>query len=131
MTDPHTELALTQIATAFAADWTQLQRLYAEDVRYSDPDGELSGRDAVLQRLREQVEALPGSGYRIRHTYSDGGTGVVVEWTLSGDEGMPIELAIATVYDFLDDRIVSERNYWDNAALLGQLGALPAATAGQ
>ena len=31
-------------------------------------------------------------------------------------------LDIVTAYDFLGGRIVAERNYWDNAALQGQMG---------
>jgi predicted ester cyclase len=37
--------------------------------------------------------------------------------------GKSVSLDIVIAYDFLGDRIVSERNYWDNAALLqAQLG---------
>lgn len=38
--------------------------------------------------------------------------------------GAPIALDVMTAYDVLDGRIVSERNYWDNIALLTQLGVL-------
>jgi hypothetical protein len=32
-----------------------------------------------------------------------------------------VSLDIVTAYHLLGDRIISERNYWDNAALLAQL----------
>ena len=77
----------------------------------------------MLGRLRGQVDAFAGFDYTIRHTYSDTADGAVVEWSMSGDyAGKPVSLDIVTAYDFLGDRIVSERNYWDNAALQAQLG---------
>lgn len=32
---------------------------------------------------------------------------------------------VVTAYDVVDGRIVFERNYWDNAGLLTQLGLMP------
>jgi ketosteroid isomerase-like protein len=117
------DLARKQIGAAFAADWPVLERLYADDVKYRDPDIRLSSRTAVLDHLRSQADAFAGFEYTIRHTYSDGADGAVVEWRMSGDyDGRPVRLDIVTAYDFLGDRIVSERNYWDNAALQAQLG---------
>jgi steroid delta-isomerase-like uncharacterized protein len=117
------DLARKQIEAAFAADWAALERLYADDIRYRDPDIQLSCRAAVLDHLRGQVDAFAGFGYTISHTYSDSADGAVVEWNMSGDyAGKPVSLDIVTAYDFLGGRIVSERNYWDNAALLAQLG---------
>jgi len=117
------DLARKQIRAAFAADWSTLERLYADNVQYRDPDTRLSSRAAVLGHLRGQVDAFAGFDYTIRHTYTDTADGAVVEWSMSGDyAGKPVSLDIVTAYDFLGDRIVSERNYWDNAALQAQLG---------
>jgi predicted ester cyclase len=116
------DLARKQIEAAFAADWSTLEQLYADDVQYRDPDTRLSSRAAVLEHLRGQVDAFAGFGYTIRHTYSDSAGGAAVEWTMSGDyAGKPVSLDIITAYDFLGHHIVSERNYWDNAALHAQL----------
>ena len=116
------DLARKQIQAAFTADWSTLGRLYADDVQYRDPDTRLSSSTAVLDHLRGQVEAFAGFGYTIRHTYSDSADGAVVEWNMSGEyAGKLVSLDIVTAYDFLGDRIVSERNYWDNAALQAQL----------
>lgn len=117
------DLARSQIGAAFSADWSTLERLYADDVQYRDPDTQLSSRAAVLDRLRGQVDAFAGFDYTISHTYGDSAGGAVVEWNMSGDyAGKPVSLDIVTAYDFLDGRIISERNYWDNAALQSQLG---------
>jgi ketosteroid isomerase-like protein len=117
------DLARKQIAAAFAADWPALERLYADDVQYRDPGTRLSNRAAVLDHLRGQVDAFAGFDYTITHTYSDSADGAVVEWNMAGEAaGKPVSLDIITAYHFLGDRIVSERNYWDNAALQAQLG---------
>jgi len=117
-----TSLARKQIAAAFAGDWSALERLYADDVQYRDPDTRLSSRAAVLDHLRGQVEAFAGFAYTISHTYGDSAAGAVVEWNMSGEaDGKPVSLDIVTAYHFLGGRIVSERNYWDNAALQAQL----------
>ena len=117
------ELAHRQIEAAFAADWATLERLYADDVHYRDPDTLLDSRAAVLDHLRGQAGAFAGFDHTIRHTYSDSADGAVVEWNMSGDyAGRRVTLDIVTAYDFLGGHIVSERNYWDNAALQAQLG---------
>ena len=116
------DLARKQIRAAFAADWSTLERLYADDVHYRDPDTRLSSRAAVLDHLRGQVDAFAGFDYTISHTYRDSADGAAVEWTMSGEAGgKPVSLDIVTAYGFLGGRIVSERNYWDNAALQAQL----------
>lgn len=116
------DLARKQISAAFAGDWSTLERLYADDVQYRDPDTRLSSRAAVIDHVRGQVDAFAGFQYTISHTYGDNAYGAVVEWNMSGDyDGKPVSLDIVTAYHFLGDRIISERNYWDNAALLAQL----------
>jgi ketosteroid isomerase-like protein len=117
------DLARKQISAAFAGDWPALERLYADDVQYRDPDTKLNSRAAVLDHLRGQVDTFAGFQHTISHTYSDNADGAVVEWNMSGDyDGKPVSLDIVTAYHLLGDRIISERNYWDNAALLAQLG---------
>lgn len=117
------DLARKQIGAVFAGNWSTLERLYADDVQYRDPDTRLSSRAAVIDHLRGQADAFAGFDYTISHTYGDAADGTVVEWNISGEAaGKPVSLDIVTAYDFLSDRIVSERNYWDNAALQAQLG---------
>jgi predicted ester cyclase len=116
------DLARKQIKAAFAADWSTLERLYADDVQFRDPDTRLSSRAAVLDHLRGQVDAFAGFDYTIRHTYSDSADGAVVEWNMSGNyAGKTVSLDIITAYQFVGGCIISERNYWDNAALQAQL----------
>jgi steroid delta-isomerase-like uncharacterized protein len=122
--NPLRERALLQIRSATDADWAALSELYAEDVAYRDPDVTLTGRDRVVDRLRGQVDAMPGCTATVHRAFDDQDA-VVLEWTLlapTGDD-TPIRLDVVTAYEFRDGLISAERNYWDNAGLLAQLGA--------
>ena len=44
--------------------------------------------------------------------------------SLSGPTGIRVEVPYAAVYTVHDDRIVSWRMYWDQIAVMGQLGLL-------
>lgn len=112
------EIALTQLSTVFAQDWDRLASLYDADVRYVDPDGEIIGRTAVTDRMKELVAALPDSTYSIRHCTLRDDT-VVVEWTLALGG---LTLDVATAYQAREGRITAERNYWDNAVLAPPAG---------
>jgi ketosteroid isomerase-like protein len=125
--------ARRQISLAIADDWPALAALYHPDAGYRDPDVTLTGRDDIVERLRGQVEAMPGCGAAVSHTHTadghapdDGTAGsgtVVVEWTLSAPTGADtgLTLDIVTVYEFRDGLIAAERNYWDHAHLASQL----------
>lgn len=54
-----------------------------------------------------------------------------MEWLLPGvpPTGRGIEMAVAIVVSFRDGRIAGERIYWDHAAVLRQVGLLPAGAA--
>lgn len=108
------EIARAQLAAVFAQDWGYVGLLYGDDVRYLDPDGELTGRSAVTARLQELSDALSDCSYAVLRCTPHEDT-VFVEWVLTAD-GNPI-LSVATAYEVRDGRIVAERNYWDNAAL--------------
>jgi ketosteroid isomerase-like protein len=125
-----TDRARQQITAAVSADWPALAALYAPDATYTDPDGALTGSDQVIERLRGQVDAMPGCSAHVRHAHADApddaavtGT-VVLEWTLTAPVGTqtPVTLDVVTVYEFRDALIAAERNYWDNAHLAAQLG---------
>lgn len=140
---PLAERARRQISLAIAADWPALAALYHPDAGYSDPDLTLTGPAQIVDRLRGQVESMPGCGAVVSHAHTDGGhapddgtvgpadtTGtVVLEWTLSASTGADpdVTLDIVTVYEFRDGLISAERNYWDNAHLAAQLGLVAGA----
>lgn len=130
------ELGDQQIAAAVKGDWDTLRRLYADDVQYVDPDGEVRGAEAAIARLQLQAKPLSNMSYEISALVADERC-AVVEWTLTatgtgtlaapGRSAIPatnrtMTIGIMTIYDVRDGRIVSERNYWDNLSLYTQLG---------
>ena len=125
-----TDRARQQITTTVAADWSALAALYAPDATYTDPDGTITGSDLIVERLRGQVDPMPGCCALVRHSHAgaadDAATSgtVVLEWTLTApvETHAPVELDVVTVYEFRNDLITAERNYWDNANLGAQLG---------
>ena len=134
------EIIERQITTAFSGDWEKLRTLYAEDVRYLDPDGEITGVEQVVEHLQEQMVPFPDGGdVKIHKIYESGDAGIA-EWSATmrntGPLRLPdgselpatdreVTLQVATIYDIADGVITCERNYWDNAALFAQLGLLP------
>ena len=55
------DLARKQIGAVFAGNWSTLERLYADDVQYRDPDTRLSSRAAVIDHLRGRRTRSPAS----------------------------------------------------------------------
>jgi ketosteroid isomerase-like protein len=82
--------------------------------------------------------AAPDNRLEARHTWEDGDT-VIVEGVYSGTQTGPLagsdgvipatgrsfSLPYVDIFGARDGKIVSHRVYWDNAALLAQLGVLP------
>ena len=52
----------------------------------------------------------------------------VIDWLLPGvrPTGKPVEMAVAVVVGFADDKITHEHIYWDQAGVLMQIGLLDA-----
>jgi len=135
------EIVKRQINVAFSGDFDTLRTLYAEDAHYRDPDAELKGPDEIVQHLQVQLAAFPDPGkLSIKQVYEAGDRAAVAEWVATmkntgpvklpdGSElpptGNEVTIEVVTIYDIEHGLITSERNYWDNAALLAQLGLLP------
>jgi steroid delta-isomerase-like uncharacterized protein len=136
-----TEIVEQQINAGINRDWDTLRALYADDVVYRDPEGVLNGSDAAIENLQRQMAAFPDAGtLTLHHVYESGDGVAVAEWTVSmrntGPLALPdgtvlpatdrhVSLDVVTIYEISDGRITSERNYWDSAVLLAQLGLLP------
>ena len=133
------DIAERQVKAALSGDWDALRELYADDVHYSDPDGEVFGAEAAIARLQAQEAPFPDATADIKAIVGDESC-AAVEWVFSarntGALAMPdgtslpptersVTFAVMTLYEVRGGRIVSERNYWDNMSLYGQLGLLP------
>ncbi|MEU0584044.1 nuclear transport factor 2 family protein [Streptomyces sp. NPDC006132] len=122
------------------ADLKVVADLYAEDaVAFTPDEGELRGRDNIVEYWRTMTEAVPEATFQPLHSYEIGDT-AIDEGIFSGRNTGPLELPngetlpptqkeirirgvdIATVRD---GRIVDYRLYFDEMDFLGQLGLLP------
>lgn len=121
-------------------DLKVIAELYAEDAVARTPDeGEIRGRDNIVEYWRQMTEAVPEATFETLHAYEAGDT-AIDEGFFSGRNTGPIQLPtgetlpatqkevrirgvdIATVKD---GRIVDYRLYFDEMEFLGQLGLLP------
>ncbi|MFD0369583.1 MULTISPECIES: ester cyclase [unclassified Streptomyces] len=124
------------------SDLTTLAELYAEDAVAVTPDeGELHGRDAIVEYWRTMTESIPEATFTPLHQYETDDT-AIDEGIFSGVNTGPIQLPdgetlpatgrtvtirgtdLATVRD---GRIESYRLYFDQMEFLDQLGLLPQA----
>jgi ketosteroid isomerase-like protein len=121
-------------------DLKAIAELYAEDAVAVTPDeGEIRGRDNIVEYWRQMTETVPDGTFKTLHAYESGDT-AIDEGVFSGRNTGPIQLPtgetlpatqkevrirgvdIATVKD---GRIVDYRLYFDEMEFLGQLGLLP------
>ena len=122
------------------SDLEVIGELYAEDAVAQTPDeGEIRGRDNIVEYWRQMTDAVPEATFESLHAYEAGDT-AIDEGFFSGRNTGPIQLPtgetlpatqkevrirgvdIATVKD---GRIVDYRLYFDEMEFLGQLGLLP------
>jgi ketosteroid isomerase-like protein len=124
-------------------DLKVIAELYAEDaVAYTPDEGEIRGRDNIVEYWRQMTEAVPGARFDSLHSYEVGDT-AIDEGVYSGRNTGPLALPtgdplpatgkevrirgvdLATVKD---GRITEYRLYFDEMEFLGQLGLLPEGT---
>lgn len=124
-------------------DLKVIAELYAEDaVAYTPDEGEIRGRDNIVEYWRQMTEAVPEATFDSLHSYEVGDT-AIDEGIFSGRNTGPLALPtgdslpatgkevrirgvdLATVKD---GRITEYRLYFDEMEFLGQLGLLPEGT---
>ena len=120
-------------------DLKALAELFADDVVAVTPDGDVEGRDNVVEWWRQMTEAVPEAAFESVNAYEAGDT-AIDEGFFSGRNTGPVRLPSGeflppTNKDFTirgvdfatvrDGRIVSYRVYYDQMSFLGQLGLLP------
>lgn len=133
---------LTDALTAHP-DLKVIAELYAEDaVAYTPDEGEIRGRDNIVEYWRQMTEAVPAARFDSLHSYEVGDT-AIDEGIFSGRNTGPLALPtgdslpatgkevrirgvdLATVKE---GRITEYRLYFDEMEFLGQLGLLPQGT---
>jgi steroid delta-isomerase-like uncharacterized protein len=131
----------TEIARRYNTnhDLTGMTSLYAIDDVYTDPFGRFEGREAILAYLEEGDKPFSDHRTETSRIVEEGDT-VVVEWTWrathtgpftmpDGTEipatGKTVELPAVSVITVRDGMVASERDYFDGADFMRQLGLMP------
>ena len=136
---PGTQAALVHgIEASIVGDSTVVSDLYTEDVRVSTPALSLESAVELAVEIEDRESAFTDIDIEIT-ALDVGGERACAEWICRFTHSGPLEVnddAIeptgtrvtirgVTVADFEGDRISAFRQYWDEVALLEQLGLLP------
>ena len=122
-----------------AGDLEGVMDLYAEDAVQLMPEGTFEGRSVIRERLANELIALPDIAWTVLSFVEQGNT-FADEWafvaTHTGPLQMPdgtelpptgrrIELRGMELVEMRDGKIVVDNLYYDNMAVLTQLGLVP------
>jgi ketosteroid isomerase-like protein len=133
------ELLDLYVARYNAGDLDGVMDLYAEDAVQSMPDGSFTGRNAIRDRLAQELDAFSNVNHIVR-SFVDQGEAFCDEWTFTGTHTAPLllpdgrELAATGVrveikgmeYCLMrDGKLMVNTLYYDNLAVAAQLGLLP------
>jgi steroid delta-isomerase-like uncharacterized protein len=122
-----------------AGDLDGVMDLYAEDAVQNMPDGTFVGRDAIRDRLAQELIAFPDVNHVVG-SYVEQGDAFCDEWTFAGTHtgslllpdgrelaptGKRIEVRGMEYCQVNDDgKLTIDTLYYDNLAVLVQLGLL-------
>jgi ketosteroid isomerase-like protein len=124
----------------FQKDLEAAANLYAPDAVVVTPDqGELRGREQIVQYLKEINDAFPDDSYESAYKHESGDTAIdegyfvgtnTAPLALPTGESVPatgqaVRLRICDIATVQNGVITSHRFYFDQVDLLGQLGLLP------
>jgi steroid delta-isomerase-like uncharacterized protein len=112
--------------------------LYARDAVLTDPSGRHEGREAIMAYIEEAEKPFPDLTMETSLVIEDGDT-VVGEWTYRATHTAPlvtpdgeipatgkmVELPGVSICELRDGKIAVRRDYFDNVALMSQLGLMP------
>jgi steroid delta-isomerase-like uncharacterized protein len=114
-------------------NFAKLRELYHPDTIYMTGDGaEQQGADFALGAAEAFTTAFPDLTIKLRRQYVPSHDVSIIEYTFSGThkselEGIPatgkkIAVIACSVIEVQDGKIVREHDYYDNMALMSQLG---------
>ena len=125
-----------------AGDLDGVMDLYAENATQLMPDGTFEGRNTIRERLAQELHAFSDLAHRVV-SYVEGGDAFADEWVFVGTHSGPVVLPDGTevpptgkrvevpgmeLVMMRDGKIVLDNLYYDNLAVVVQLGLLPQAT---
>jgi steroid delta-isomerase-like uncharacterized protein len=122
-----------------AGDLDAVMDLYAEDAVQLMPDGLFKGRSAIHDRLAKELDAFSNLAHRVT-SYVEQGDAFTDEWVFVGTHtgtvvlpdgaavpptGKQIEVPGMEFVKIRDGKIIVDNLYYDNLAVLFQLGLMP------
>jgi len=122
-----------------AGDLDAVMDLYAEDAVQIMPEGTFEGRDAIRERLARDLVACPDIDWTVLSFVEQGDT-FADEWSFVATHTGPFQLPDGTEFpatgrrvelrgmelvEVRDGKIVVDNLYYDNMAVLAQLGLVP------
>ena len=120
-------------------DYRGMASLYASDAVHVDAAGRHEGREAIGTYFEEADKPFSEISMETTQVIEEGNA-VVAEWvwraTNTGPMAMPdgteipatqkaVELPGVSVCSVRDGKIISQRDYFDNASVMSQLGLIP------
>lgn len=132
------ELLDLYVARYNAGDLDGVMDLYADDAVQNMPDGTFEGRDAIRERLAQELNAFSDVHHTVR-SFVEQGDAFCDEWTFAGTHsapltlpdgrevpptGMRIEIAGMEYCLMRDGKWIVNTLYYDNLSVLAQLGLL-------
>ena len=122
-----------------AGDLDGVMDLYAEDAVQLMPEGIFEGREAIRERLARDLDACPDIAWTVE-SFVEQGDSFADEWSFVATHTGPFELPDGTelppsgkqvelrgmeFVQVCDGKIVVDNLYYDNLAVLVQLGLVP------
>jgi steroid delta-isomerase-like uncharacterized protein len=116
-------------------DFDAMRELLHTEYTYTSGDGKelAGGPDTGLNIAKTYAAAFPDGRIEVRATYAHGET-AISELRATGTHGgelmgipptgKPVELVICNVIELRDGKIYREREYFDVAAMLAQIGVV-------
>jgi steroid delta-isomerase-like uncharacterized protein len=122
-----------------AGDLDAVMDLYAEDAVQLMPDGTFEGQSTIRERLAQELNGFSDVAHRVE-SFVEQGDAFADEWTFVGTHtgavalpdgsqlpptGKRVEIRGMELVQVRDGRIVIDNLYYDNMAVLAQLGLVP------
>jgi predicted ester cyclase len=117
--------------------------LYADDATQIMPDGRFDGREAIRERLAQELAAFSDVHHSVR-SFVEEGDAFCDEWTFAGTHTAPLRLADGSELPptgrrieikgmelvlVREGKVILNTLYYDNLAVAAQLGVIPAGAA--
>ena len=135
MSDPAT-IAREYLESFNRRDFDRIRALLDDSYSYTGGDGQRqNGPQAGIDLVQMWAAAFPDAKVEIRQVHTAGDT-AAVEFIARGTHqaelmgipatGRKVEVSICTVLDIRNGKIYAEREYFDSAFMMQQLGVMPA-----